>query len=137
MTPKLVLIRGLPGSGKSTLAKAMTNYVHYEADMFFIGPNGYQFDGSRLADAHAWCQKCTYISLDLGYDTVVSNTFTTRAELQPYFDMCQDFGITPLLVEARGNWPSIHNVPEITLQRMRERWEPVSFGTSDASSLVV
>ena len=33
---ELVLIRGLPGSGKSTMARAMTGFVHLEADMHMM-----------------------------------------------------------------------------------------------------
>ena len=55
---KLILLRGLPGSGKSTFAKSISNEStgHIESDMFFVKDGEYKFDGSKIKDAHNWCQ---------------------------------------------------------------------------------
>lgn len=116
---KLVLIRGLPGSGKSTLAKSLKGFVHLETDQFW-GPD-YKFDVSKLGEAHAWCQAQTRKWLK-DEDVVVSNTFTTIKELRPYFDIANEFGITPNVILAEGDFGNVHNVPEETLARMKARF---------------
>ena len=120
---ELVLIRGLPGSGKSTLARSMTGHLHLEADMYFARDGEYRFERSELAAAHAWCQATARAALESGRRVVVSNTFTRRCELQPYFDMAAQLGIVPRIIEARGQWPNVHGVPEEDIERMRLRWE--------------
>ena len=71
----LYLLRGLPGSGKSSVAKSLMNAQtgHVEADMFFMDNKGnYNFDVSKLEEAHKWCQKQVdgYMS-PYGYNTVI------------------------------------------------------------------
>lgn len=123
---ELVLIRGLPGSGKSTMARAMPEHEHYEADMFFERGGEYCYDASKIKDAHEWCQRETFKALANGKRVVVSNTFTRRFEMEPYFEMGKTFGIEPHIMEAKGNWPNVHGVPEEVVERMRQRWEPMS-----------
>ena len=127
--PTLTLIRGLPGSGKSTLAKRLLASGtcmdrHFEADMYFTNEIGeYHFDPLLLSDAHEWCQKMTEDALSNGCNVIVSNTFTTRRELQPYLDMAHNFGIEPNIILMQGDYGSIHGVPDHTIRRMRERFQ--------------
>jgi len=119
---ELVLIRGLPGSGKSTLARAMVTHEHFEADMFFVGENGaYNYDRSKIKDAHDWCQAQVYLALLDGKRVVVSNTFIREFEIEPYLEMCEAIGIRPSIIEATGNYPNIHGVPDDTIERMRQQ----------------
>jgi predicted kinase len=124
---ELVLIRGLPGSGKSTMAKhiSLVGFEHYEADMFFEREGEYRYDANKIKDAHEWCQRETFKALANGQNVVVSNTFTRRFEMEPYFEMAKTFGIEPRIIEARGNWPNIHCVPEATIEKMLNRWEAI------------
>lgn len=122
--PKLVLIRGMPGSGKSTIAKSMPGFDHYEADQYFYDKDGnYNFDANKLGHAHDWCQNSTNDSLARGRNVVVSNTFTTKKEMKPYFDMAKNHGIVPSVITAKGDYGSIHNVPVHALNRMKDRFE--------------
>ena len=60
MIPKiLTLVRGLPGSGKSTFANNITNeFSVCEADKFFYDKEGnYNFDATKLSQAHKWCKE--------------------------------------------------------------------------------
>lgn len=123
---QLVLIRGLPGSGKSTMARSMSTHAHYEADMYFTDASGvYRYDAGRIKDAHEWCQRQTFNALANGKSVVVSNTFTRRFEMAPYFKMAKTLGIDIRVIEARGNWPNVHGVPADVVDRMRKRWEKV------------
>jgi tRNA uridine 5-carbamoylmethylation protein Kti12 len=126
---ELILIRGTPGSGKSTLAKSLSkDYIHLETDMFW--GEKYEFDVKRLGEAHEWCreQARSYLELIMRYPTVtrgviVSNTFTTRWELGPYFDMAEDFGIIPQVILCQGNWKNVHDAPQEVIDKMKARFE--------------
>ena len=127
----LYIIRGLPGSGKSTLARALVSTIgsfscqHWEADMFFLDENGdYNFNPKRLREAHEWCQKNVEQVMMTGFDVVVSNTFTRLEEMLPYQLMAEHYGYNVQIIECHAEFGSIHDVPEHTIRRMRERWEP-------------
>lgn len=126
---QLVLIRGLPGSGKSTMAKALARagFEHFEADTYHLNNKGdYCFDRANVKAAHEWCQKETRKALEDGKRVVVSNTFTQLWEMAPYFEMAKALGIEPNVLEAKGNWQNVHNVPAEVMEQMRTRWEPLS-----------
>jgi predicted kinase len=121
----MILIRGLPGSGKSTLAgmfaTADAKSSHIETDMFW--GRDYNFDINRIGEAHQWCQENVRNLLVSGFSPVVSNTFTTKKELKPYFDMAKEFGITPQVITCHGRWKSVHGVPDEVMERMAGRFE--------------
>jgi predicted kinase len=126
---ELFLLRGLPGSGKSTLAKMLVgdkDYCHKEADMYFIDENGeYQFDVTKLRDAHAWCQEEVEFLMKYEHKVVVSNTFTQEWEMLPYFDLAEKHGyrVHSLIVENRHGGVNQHGVPEDKLEIMKNRFE--------------
>jgi chloramphenicol 3-O-phosphotransferase len=121
---ELVLIRGLPGSGKSTMAReyARKGYAHLKADMFFEYGGEYQYDASRIRDAHTWCQRMTREALVSGRSAVVSNTSTQLREMAPYQSMSGKVRV----IEATGRWQNTHGVPAEMLERMAQRWEPLA-----------
>jgi len=127
---ELIIIRGNPGSGKSTLAKCLlASYerfipvCHYEADQFFTDKAGnYHWDVTRIGAAHAWCQTECAERLKEGDTVIVSNTFTTKKELQPYFEMIQQYGQNPTVILAQSNFSSVHGVPENVLHNMKNRF---------------
>ena len=126
---KLFLLRGLPGSGKSSVAKSLMNAQtgHVEADMFFMKNGEYNFDASKLKEAHEWCQKQAdaYMS-PYGYNTViVSNTYTQEWEMKPYYELAEKYGfvVFSLVVENRHGGVNEHGVPDETLEKMENRFQ--------------
>ena len=127
MTNNLIIIRGVPGSGKSTTARKMKEknpeYVHIEADMFFMRDGEYVFDASKLGAAHAWCQARTEAELRAGKTVIVSNTFTTIKELRPYFQIAERvLGTYPVVHTCNGVFENVHGVPPEKVKQMRDRF---------------
>ena len=121
---ELYLLRGLPGAGKTTLAKSIGGR-HAEADQYFMEDGEYKFDASKLKDAHAWCQSIVDSYVRNGFERViVSNTFTTEKEMEPYYEMAEKYGyiVTSLIVENRHGNKSVHNVSEETMEKMLYRF---------------
>ena len=54
---------------------------------------------------------------------VISNTFTTGWELEPYYKLAEIYGykVTTIIMENRHGNSSVHNVPEKTLERQKEK----------------
>ena len=133
---ELFLLRGLPGSGKSTLAESLGG-THLEADMYFMEDGGYQFDVTKLKDAHQWCQNSVEEAmtwdenpeiefLSAGVSRiVVSNTFTQEWEMKPYFELAEKHGykVYSLICENRHGGVNEHGVPEEKLKIMKNRFE--------------
>jgi len=121
---KLILVRGLPGSGKSTIAKSLRNYntYHFEADAYFMVDGVYKFDKANICAAHMWCQQETEWHLNQGCSVICSNTFTTKKELKPYFEIAKKFGIIPNVILCQNQFQNVHLVPEETMTRMKDRF---------------
>ena len=131
----LYIVRGIPGSGKSTLAKELTNeFSVCEADQYFVDKQTgeYKFDGSKIKDAHAWCQN--EVEIRMGDNQVnsqyypkiaVSNTFTQEWEMKPYYDLASKYGykVFSIIVENRHGGKNEHGVPEDKLEIMKNRFE--------------
>ena len=122
---ELFLLRGLPGSGKSTLARSIGG-MHMEADKYFMYNGKYEFEASKLKDAHTWCQNAVRVGMETqGQKIVVSNTFTQEWEMQPYFDLAEKYGyrVYSLICENRHSGVNQHGVPEDKLVQMKNRFE--------------
>ena len=127
MNKTLILVRGVPGSGKSTLAKMLCPIDNIcEADKYFMKNGSYQFDASKLKEAHAWCRSQVEARMQLGEDRiVVSITFSREWEMAAYFELAQTWGyiVMSLIVENRHGAQNIHGVPEEHVDAMRQRFE--------------
>lgn len=126
----LILLRGLPGSGKSTVADLIgargAGYAHFEADMYFMKDGKYKFNPAEIKIAHNWCMIQTEKAM--AEDTsiiIVSNTFTQEWEMNFYYEKAKyyDYRVTSLIVENRHGNKSVHNVPEETIKKMKNRFE--------------
>jgi predicted kinase len=122
---ELFLLRGLPGSGKSTLAESLGG-SHMEADKYFTYEGKYEFDVTKLKDAHDWCQNAVKVFMEnKSKRVVVSNTFTQEWEMTPYFELAEKHGykVYSLICENRHGGVNEHGVPEDKLEIMKNRFE--------------
>jgi predicted kinase len=129
----LILLRGIPGSGKSTLGEIILQTTQQQkpdvlsADNFFVDENGvYNFDSTKLKEAHNMCQQKCAERMRLEFSKiVVANTFTQEWEMQPYFEMAKRYGyrIHTIIVENRHGSKNVHNVPDDKLGQMKDRFE--------------
>lgn len=130
MKPALIILRGVSGSGKSTFADWLefsfnmhqfdVSVQKFEADQWFID-NDEPWNPRYLPTAHEWCQSEVKKSLQNGYVTVVSNTTTTKKELDPYIKIAQDLGVQYFILIADGDYQNIHDVPPIKVEQQARR----------------
>lgn len=121
---QMILIRGVPGSGKSTLAKLnFKDHIHIEADMYFITDGIYQYDKTKVQDAHRWCKFETEKAIRNGDNVVVANTFTRIWELLPYIQLATDYSIEFRIITCTNLFENIHDVPNETITIMNDRFE--------------
>lgn len=134
MNGVLFLVRGLPGSGKSTFANAIWNeYAVCEADKFFYDKEGnYNYDPSKIKDAHAWCKnevetrmKDHQVNQQFYPEIAVSNTFTQEWEMEDYFKLAEKYNykVISLIIENRHGGKNVHGVPDDKLEIMKNRFE--------------
>jgi hypothetical protein len=156
MNKIIYLLRGLPGSGKSTVAENLSENGKYpvlSADMFFEDEYGnYNWDGSKIKDAHAWCKEQVERLMQpepeplinrytiqypdpFKYDKeyhwsevvkiFVANTFTQEWEMEDYFKLAEKYGymVVTMIVENRHGNKSIHDVSDETIDKMASRFQ--------------
>ena len=129
---ELILLRGLPGSGKTTLAKIILQLRSTDepeilsADDFFEDNEGdYNFDPTKLKEAHNYCQfRCSERMRQQKAKIVVANTFTQEWEMDEYFKMAEryNYRVHTVIVENRHGNKNVHGVPEDKLQQMKNRF---------------
>jgi predicted kinase len=134
MSGVLFLVRGLPGSGKTSFASAIWNeYAVCEADKFFYDKEGnYNFDPSKLKEAHTWCKNQVETRMidhqnNQQYypEIAVSNTFTQEWEMEDYFKLAEKYGYktVSLIIENRHGGKNVHGVPDDKIEIMKNRFQ--------------
>lgn len=117
------------------------DYNYYEltnevcADDYLMVDGKYEFNRFKLGYAHQNCVKCAdaLMSLiddnpfesdyDLNHEVIVHNTFTTKKEMKPYYELAEKHNWQIKEIICDGNYGSIHDVPEETMEKMKNRFE--------------
>jgi len=129
----LILLRGIPGSGKTTLGHVILKWMSNDttdvlsADDYFMDENGnYNFDITKIKEAHNDCQvRCANKMKNEISKIVVANTFTQEWEMEKYYEMAEryNYRVHSVIVENRHGGVNEHNVPDETIEKMRNRFE--------------
>lgn len=125
MEKNLVIIRGIPGSGKNTFAELIGRAICCADDYHTDRKGNYNWKSENIGKAHAWCQrKCEKFLKREITPTIVANTSTTDRELKPYLDLGKKYGyrVFTVIVENLHGGVNIHEVPEETIQKMKDRF---------------
>ena len=120
----LFLIRGLPGSGKSTLARQLTTY-NIATDDFtgLYDKNGF-LKKELLPIAHQWCFDTVLFWMTSRRETIaVHNTFVLNEWIYPYERLARKYKYRFNVIECKGDFGSIHNVPPEVITRFKNMWE--------------
>lgn len=139
---QVIILSGVSGSGKSTYAKKFAQketFVHYQytivsADNYFMKDGVYNFDGSKLGEAHGQCFN-KYIGAIQHPDcfelVIVDNTNLTSEEIAPYVLGAQAYGwdCKIVTIELDPNFPelmecvdrNVHGVPYLSIAKQREK----------------
>jgi predicted kinase len=117
---RVVILSGISGAGKSHYAVKLTrdtpDSTIVSADRFFYRDNGeYEFDVTKLSEAHATCFRYFIDALMIGDElVVVDNTNTTIWEISPYVLGAQAFGYDFEIV-------TIHCPLDLACDKMEEK----------------
>nr|XP_053629872.1 uncharacterized protein LOC128686800 isoform X1 [Cherax quadricarinatus] len=135
-TKIMVLMRGLPGSGKSTLAKEIKgkNGVILSTDDFFFSKKGkYNYDPSRISEAHQWNKHRAAQRLQDGKTPIIiDNTNLQAWEMKPYVKLALQYGYEVDILDADAPWKNnlkelakrnTHGVPKSKILEMKGRYE--------------
>jgi predicted kinase len=130
MQPVLIIVRGVSGSGKSTFAEWLLDNLdrgdslgsnRLEADQWFVD-NDEPWNPSYLRTAHEWCQAEVKKSLQAGCNTIVSNTTTTKKELDPYVKIATDLGVQYFVLISDSDYNNVHGVEDDKLRKQAQRF---------------
>ena len=123
----VILLRSVSGAGKSTLANLLASnerWVSVCADDYFTDINGnYNFDASKLGEAHRLCQENFMYWLDNSVvGIIVANTSTKERDFSFYENAAKEHGamFISLVVENRHGNKDIHNVPQSVREMQAE-----------------
>jgi len=132
---QIIILRGIPGSGKSTWRTQRAPKSPFcSADVFFEtkqdnGDVDYNFDPSKIGEAHAWCFReyvdyiMDYSDQDPAHRLIVDNTNINVYEVAPYVALGQAYEhdveiITMVCDPFQAAERNVHGVPPGNVYRM-------------------
>jgi len=122
---RVYVMRGIPGSGKSHWARSQEGAAICSADDYFrTEDGGYNFDPSKLSEAHAACfQKYLRLLQEWPGLIVVDNTNIHAWEIGPYMLAASMYGIVPTIIQVHCGTNlalkrQLHDVPLKVINRM-------------------
>lgn len=121
---EVYILRAVPGSGKSMLADSLGGVICCADDYFVDEAGNYNFDSTKLWQAHKDCRRKFSKAIEDGeHRIVVANTNVDRKDVEYYRDIATGAGYTVfvLVVENWHNGNDVHNVPQESKQRMADK----------------
>ncbi|KAG4100847.1 P-loop containing nucleoside triphosphate hydrolase protein [Neocallimastix lanati (nom. inval.)] len=136
----LYILRGLPGSGKSSLAKTIMNShgkrgVVLSADDYFLVNGKYEYDPSKIGEAHLFNQESCREKCEKGVSPVIiDNTNVKCWEAKVYVEIALHYGYKIEVREPETPWwknrdpeklarKTLHGVPLKKIKGMLDRWD--------------
>lgn len=119
----LIICKGVSGVGKSSFTELIAEpKAVCSADKFFIDKEGnYNFDATKLGQAHAYCRQQFYSALiDQSIrNIIIDNTNCKSSDYSYYVKEAEDHGMRVIYVvlEKRHDGKNVHNVPDHVLER--------------------
>ena len=128
MIKVLYLVRGVPGSGKTTLGKQIikgTNGAIFSADDYYTTQDGsYNFDPTKICEAHRYCQARANDAMAKGINpVVVANVFHKRVHMQPYVEYAEKHGYRVVEICVSSDFKNVHGCPEDKVRVFKETFE--------------
>lgn len=123
------ILSGISGCGKSTYAAKLPAKAVFSTDDYFMRNGKYEFDASRLSDAHELTFKYFLDVVEHAENIVIDNTNIDPIEIAPYHLAGRAHGHEVKIINFKvdiKDLPKIakrnlHNVPENTVKMMWER----------------
>lgn len=125
------ILRGCSGAGKDYVSsklfkKFSGSTIIVSADNYFVDNLGnYNFDSSKLTDAHNHCRKMFAMALDdpIVTDIIVNNTNTQEKEWEFYLSLANNYNcdVIFLVVEKRHDGMNSHQVLGDVIDRHEQR----------------
>ena len=128
---RVIIMRGIPGSGKSTRARKLIGegIIHSTDDLFMVDGE-YRFNHRMLGYNHGKNLKNFVKSMELGISPViVDNTNVRHRDYKAYVKAAEEAGyevefeVLPLIDAKVAVKRNTHDVPEVAIQRMIDRWQ--------------
>ncbi|XP_023219346.1 neither inactivation nor afterpotential protein C-like [Centruroides sculpturatus] len=134
----MIILRGLPGSGKSYLANRIKEKYGKccfvcSADHFFECNGEYNFDPSRLKEAHHICKQKSIQACKNGKQIIViDNCNICIWEFKYYLSLADENGYVQLIIEPKTPWKFVpgklaskntHGLRYEILERKLNQWE--------------
>lgn len=120
---RIQLVRGLPGSGKSTFAKELfKDYLILEPDMLCIGDGVYDWNLIKERRNKTVVKVWVAALMGMGVDFVIPSVMPTDQEgslLEAVLKAAKERYVHVYIWDCKGTWKNRHDVPQSTLDGMR------------------